>query len=58
MEMGIGRLSHIPLINNRLKPASPHLTPIIEKTVCYLSEKLLYLQRNINAFSVIYVGYI
>lgn len=58
MEMGIGRLSHIPPINNRLKPASRHLAPIIEKTTCYLSEKSLNLQRNINAFSVIYVGYI
>ena len=56
--MGIGRLSHIPPINNRLKPASPHLTPIIEKPVCYLSKKSLNLQRNINASSVIYVGYI
>lgn len=58
MEMGIGRLSHIPLINNRLKPASRHLAPIIKKPTCNLSKKSLNLQRNINAFSVIYVGYI
>ena len=56
--MDAGRLSHIPPINNRLKPGACHLSPTIEKHTCNLSKKSLNLQRNINAFSVIYVGYI